>query len=155
MEQSLDKIDKEILNILQNDSTIAVKDIAEKIGLSTTPTYERIKYMEESGIITKYVALVDRKKVGLNILVYCNIVLKEQSKKALVDFEKFVAKTPEIIEVISISGTYDYMLKIVASDISAYNEFVMNVIANIPNIGQYHSSIVLNEVKKVTAFKIQ
>lgn len=155
MEQSLDKIDKEILNILQNDSTIAVKDIAEKIGLSTSPTYERIKYMEESGIITKYVALVDRKKVGLNILVYCNIVLKEQSKKALVDFEKFVAKTPEIIEVISISGTYDYMLKIVASDISAYNEFVMNVIANIPNIGQYHSSIVLNEVKKVTAFKIQ
>ncbi|CAN5283667.1 Lrp/AsnC family transcriptional regulator [soil metagenome] len=155
MEYSLDKIDKEILNILQNDSTISVKDIAEKVGLSATPTYERIKHLEENGIIKKYVALVDRTKVGLNILVYCNIVLKEQSKKALVDFEKAVSKTPEIIEVISISGNYDYMLKIVAADISAYNEFVMNVIANIPNIGQYHSSIVLNEVKKVTAYKIQ
>jgi DNA-binding Lrp family transcriptional regulator len=154
MEQTLDKMDKEILNILQNDSTIAVKDIAEKIGLSTTPTYERIKYMEEAGIITKYVALIDRKKVGLNLLVYCNITLKEQSKKTLVDFERSVTKIPEVIELISISGTYDYMLKIVATDIAAYNEFVMNVIANLPNIGQYHSSIVLNEVKKVTAYKV-
>ena len=152
--ESLDKIDKDILNIIQQDSTISVKDIADKIGLSTTPTYERIKHLEKSGVIIKYVALVDRQKVGLNLLVYCNIVLKEQSKKALLDFEKSVAKVPEIIELISISGTYDYMLKIVATDIAAYNDFVMNVIANIPNIGQYHSSIVLNEVKKVTAYKI-
>lgn len=154
MEPTLDKMDKEILNILQNDCTIAVKDIAEKIGLSTTPTYERIKFMEEAGIITKYVALADRKKLGLSLLVYCNITLKEQSKKALLDFEKSVSKIPEVIELISISGTYDYMMKIVATDIAAYNEFVMNVIANIPNIGQYHSSIVLNEVKKVTAYKV-
>ncbi len=154
MEQSLDKLDKEILSILQQNSTIAVKDIADKIGLSTTPTYERIRYLEESKVITGYVALIDRKKVGLNLLVYCNIVLKEQSKKALLDFEKTVSRVPEIIEVISISGTYDYMLKIVAADISAYNDFVVNVISNIPNIGQYHSSIVLNEVKKVTAYKI-
>jgi DNA-binding Lrp family transcriptional regulator len=154
MERSLDKIDKDILNILQQDSTIAVKEIAEKVGLSTTPTYERIKAMEQNGIITRYVALVDRRKVGLNLLVYCNIVLKEQSKKALLDFERAVAKVPEIIEVISISGTYDYMLKIAAPDIATYNDFVMNVIANIPNIGQYHSSIVLNEVKKQTAYKV-
>lgn len=154
MEKQLDKTDREILAILQQDSTVAVKDIAEQVGLSTTPTYERIRAMEQSGIITRYVALVDRRKVGLNLLVYCNIVLKEQSKKALVDFEKAVSKVPEIIEVISISGTYDYMLKIAATDISTYNDFVMNVIANIPNIGQYHSSIVLNEVKKQTAYKI-
>jgi DNA-binding Lrp family transcriptional regulator len=154
MEQLLDKIDKDILNILQQDSTIAVKDIADKVGLSTTPTYERIKHLEQKGIITKYVALVDRQKIGLNLLVYCNIVLKEQSKKALLDFEKAISKVPEIIELISISGTYDYMLKIAATDVNAYNDFVMNVIANIPNIGQYHSSIVLNEVKKQTAYKV-
>jgi len=150
----LDKLDIEILNILQNDSTISVKDIAVKIGLSTTPTYERIKGMEKDGIINKYVALIDREKVGLSLLVYCNIVLKEQSKKALINFEKSVLKMPEILEVISISGTYDYMLKIVAKDIFTYNNFVVDVLANIPNIGQYHSSIVLKEVKKDTAYEV-
>lgn len=148
------KLDIEILNILQKDSTIAVKDIGERIGLSTTPTYERLKRLEQEGVITKYVALVDREKVGLNLLVYCNIVLKEQSKKALMSFESAVLKMPEVLEVISISGTYDYMLKIVAQDINAYNDFVVNVISNIPNIGQYHSNIVLKEVKRETAYKI-
>ncbi len=150
----LHKLDIEILNILQKDSTIAVKDIGERIGLSTTPTYERLKRLEQEGVITKYVALVDREKVGLNLLVYCNIVLKEQSKKALMSFESAVLKMPEVLEVISISGTYDYMLKIVAQDINAYNDFVVNVISNIPNIGQYHSNIVLKEVKRETAYKI-
>lgn len=150
----LHKLDIEILNILQKDSTIAVKDIGERIGLSTTPTYERLKRLEQEGVITKYVALVNREKVGLNLLVYCNIVLKEQSKKALMSFESVVLKMPEVLEVISISGTYDYMLKIVAQDINAYNDFVVNVISNIPNIGQYHSNIVLKEVKRETAYKI-
>ncbi len=147
-------MDVAILNILQEDSTISIKDIAHKIGLSTTPTYERVKRMEQEQVITKYVALVDREKLGLNLLVYCNIVLKEQSKKALMSFESAVSEMPEILEVISISGTYDYMLKIVAKDISAYNDFVVNVISNIPNIGQYHSSIVLKEVKRDTAYHI-
>lgn len=155
MERTIDKTDKEILNILQLDCTISVKEIAEKVGLSTTPTYERIKAMEQSGVIKNYVALLDRHKIGVGILVYCNIVLKEQSKKALLDFEKAIINIPEIIEVISISGNYDYMLKIAAKDIARYNDFVMNVIANIPNIGQYHSNIVLNEVKKNTAYKIE
>jgi Lrp/AsnC family leucine-responsive transcriptional regulator len=150
----LDDIDKAILNILQHDSRVAIKDIAEKVGLSATPTYERIKHMEQAGIITKYVALIDRKKIGLDMVVYCNIVLKEQSKKVLVDFEKAVSKIAEIVEVISISGTYDYMLKIAVADISAYNDFVMNVIANLPHVGQYHSSIVMNEVKRQTAYKL-
>ncbi len=149
-----DKFDIAILTILQQNSTISVKEIAEKIGLSATPTYERIRRMEQDKVITKYVALVDREKVGFNLLVYCNIVLKEQSKKALLSFENVVLKIPEVLEVISISGTYDYMLKIAAKDISSYNDFVVNVISNIPNIGQYHSSIVLKEVKRETAYPV-
>lgn len=151
---ALDKTDQRILQILQHDSTVSVKDIAAKIGLSATPTYERIRYMEEQGIIQKYVALVKRESLGFNLLVYCNVVLKKQSKESLMAFERAVTAMPEILEVISISGTYDYMLKIIAKDISAYNDFVVNVIANIPNIGQYHSSIVLNEVKKETALPL-
>ncbi len=154
MKFSLDSKDCQILELLQNDSTISVKDIASKINLSFTPTYERIKNLEKEGIIIKYVALVNREKIGLKIVVYCNITLKEQSKQALIDFEKTIFNIPEIVEVTSVSGTYDYMLKIVAKDIEQYNTFVVETISNIKNIGQYHSHIVLNEVKKETAYKV-
>lgn len=154
MKHNLDAKDVQILEILQKDTTLPVKEIAEKIGLSFTPTYERIRSLERQGIITNYVALIDRTKVGLDILVYCYVTLKLQSKEALEDFERTVLSIPEIIEVVSLSGNYDYVLKIVATDIVSYNAFVVNVISNINNIGQYHSSIVLNELKKETAYKI-
>jgi len=86
--------------------------------------------------------------------VYCNVRLKEQSKKVLETFEKNISKYDEVQEIISLSGEYDYMLKIIAKDINSYNDFAVSVISNIPNIGQYHSSIVLHEVKKSTKFKI-
>jgi Lrp/AsnC family leucine-responsive transcriptional regulator len=152
MKQQLDAKDLAILEILQHDSTIAVKEIGERIGLSFTPTYERIKSLEREGVIQKYVALVDRFKIGMQIVVYCNITLKEQSKQALNDFEATITAIPQVQEVISLSGNYDYMLKIIAEDITSYNNFVVDVISNIPNIGQYHSSIVLNEAKKETAY---
>lgn len=149
-----DEIDVMILNLLQADSSLSIKDIAAEVDLSFTPTYERVKRLEADGFIKKYVALIDPAKVGLGLLVYCNIVLKEQSKKALMDFEKSVSKLPQVIEVMSISGTYDYMLKIAVADIATYNYFVVNVLANIPYIGQYHSNFVLKEVKKETAYKV-
>lgn len=154
MKTSLDERNIQILEILQHNAKLSVKEIASRINLSFTPTYERIKNMEEAGIIRKYVALVNRQKVGLSIAAYCNITLKEQSESSLLEFEEYAKKIPEIIEIISVSGTYDYMLKIVAPDIDSYNKFVMNTISNLPNMGQYHSSIVLSEVKKETAFKI-
>ena len=103
-------------------------------------------------MVLKYVALVDRFKIGMQIVVYCNITLKEQSKQALSDFEETIIAIPQVQEVISLSGNYDYMLKIIAEDITSYNAFVVDVISNIKNIGQYHSSIVLNEAKKETAY---
>ncbi len=151
---NLDKIDIAILNILQEDSTTSVKDIGIKVGLSQTPTYERIKYLEESGIITKYTALLDASKVGFNLMAYCNVTLKEQSKNALIEFEKAVLIIPQIMEVISLSGTYDYMLKIVTKDIADYNQFVVNTLAGIKNIGQYHSLIVMNTVKREIALPL-
>lgn len=155
MKDQLDTKDQLILEILQNDSTISVKDIGEKIGLSFTPTYERIKNLERNGVIKKYVALVDRFKIGVEIVVYCNITLKEQSKEALDEFERRITPIPQVLDVISLSGNYDYMLKIVAHDIRSYNDFVVEVISNIPNIGQYHSSIVMNECKKETAYPLK
>ena len=154
MKNQQDAKDLAILEILQQDSTISVKEIGERVGLSFTPTYERIKNLEKDHVILKYVALVDRFKIGMQIVVYCNITLKEQSKQALSNFEETIIAIPQVQEVISLSGNYDYMLKIIAEDITSYNAFVVDVISNIPNIGQYHSSIVLNEAKKETAYML-
>ena len=150
----MNKIDIHILNILQKNSTISVKDIAKEVGLSYTPTYERIKHLEESGVIQSRVAILNPDKIGINLFAYCNIVLKEQSQSALKNFEQSVAAFPEVMEILSLSGVYDYMLKIAAKDIASYNDFIVNKLANIPNIGQYHSHIVMSVVKDETAFFI-
>ena len=148
----LDKTDHKILNILQEDSTISVKDVAEKVGLSFTPTYERIKSMKNSGVIQKYVAILDAEKAGFEITAYCNITLKEQSQKNLLEFEETILSEPNVLEMVSLSGTYDYMIKVVAKNIKDYNCFMTKVIANIPNIGQYHSQIVLSVIKNETKY---
>lgn len=148
----MDHIDIKILTLLQKDCTTSVKDIAKEVGLSYTPTYERIKHMDESGVIKHRVSILDPKKIGINLFAYCNVVLKEQSKNALFEFEKSVSSHPEVMEILSLSGVYDYMLKIAAKDISSYNDFIVNKLANTPNIGQYHSHIVMSVVKDETAF---
>lgn len=148
--KTLDDIDRKILDILQEDSMISVKDIAQQVGLSFSPTYERIRAMKQAGIITRYVAILDPEKVGFEIMSYCNITLKEQSGKKLTEFEDKIRKEPNVLEVISLSGTYDYMIKVVARNIKEYNAFLTTVLANMPNIGQYHSHIVLEVVKDET-----
>ncbi len=146
----LDTIDLQILNILQEDNLLSVKDIAEQVGLSFTPTYERIKSLKQRGVIVKNVAVVDRELVGYGIMSYCNIVLKEQSQQRLHEFEDKIKNEHQVLEVVSMSGTYDYMIKVIAKDINDYNNFMTRIVANIPNVGQYHSAIVLSVVKDET-----
>lgn len=148
----MDKIDAKILNILQQDCTLSVKDVAAMVGLSYTPTYERIKHLQESGVIKKSAVILNPSKVGIKLFAYCNVTLKKQSRENLKNFEDQVMKMPEILEVTSLSGIYDYMLKIATTDIDAYNDFVVNKLANIPNIGQYHSNIVMSMVKNETSY---
>ena len=148
--KSLDKLDYKILNILQEDNTISIKDLAERIGLSFTPTYERVKSLKNNGIIKKYVAIVDREKVGYELVAYCNVTIKNKSVEILRDFEEKLNKCPEIVEVVSVSGVYDYMIKIVTKNIKEYNDFVEKTFTNYPHIGDYHSSIVLCTVKEET-----
>ncbi len=150
----MDQLDLKILDILQRDSTISIKEVAAQVGLTYTPTYERIKHLEESGVIIGRPTILDPQKVGIRLFVYCNITLKEQSKQNLLDFEAAVALIPEVMEVISLSGTYDYMLKIATRDIQSYSDFLMNKIADIPNIGHYHSNIVMNLVQQKTAYPL-
>lgn len=154
MQQHIDRIDVEILRILQVDSTKAIKDIAKEVGLSATPTYERIKRLENDGFIKKYIAVLDGIKIGLDIIVYCNITLKEQTKDALQEFERAVSNLPQVLEVTGLSGNYDYMLKIVSPNIHSYNDFLMNVFSTIPNVGQFHSSIVLGDIKSNSPYPL-
>ena len=151
----MDKIDIKILTILQRDSTVSVKDIARAVGLSYTPTYERIRHIENLGVIKSRATILNPAKVGINLFSYCNVILKEQSNQALLEFEAYVKNIPEIMEVVSLSGNYDYMLKIATKDIESYNNFVVNVLSNTPNIGQYHSNIVMSVVKDETAYFLQ
>jgi len=148
----MDKIDAKILNILQKDCTLSVKDVAAMVGLSYTPTYERIKHLSEAGVIKKSAVILDPSKVGIKLFAYCNVTLKKQSRENLKSFEDQVMKMPEILEVTSLSGIYDYMLKIATTDIDSYNDFIVNKLANIPNIGQYHSNIVMSMVKNETSY---
>lgn len=150
--KNLDGTDHKILNYLQEDATISIKDLAEKIGLSFTATYERVKSLKNHGVIRKNVVLIDAEKGGFEIMAYCNIVLKEQSNDKLREFEDKIMAEPQVLEVVSLSGQYDYMIKVVAKNIKDYNNFMTTVVANIPNIGQYHSNIVLSVIKNDTKF---
>lgn len=152
--ENLDHKDLQILDLLQRNSNYSVKEIGERIGLSFTPTYERIKHLEKDGVIEKYAAVLNRKKIGIELVAYCNVTIRNQSKKSLDEFEQEIVKHEEVQEVLSLSGTYDFMLKIATKNIDSYNSFITNVLANTPNIYQYHSSIVLNEIKRETAYKI-
>lgn len=151
----LDALDCHILNILQDDSMISVKDIASQIGLSFTPTYERMKSLKQRGVIQKYVAVVDREKVGYHIMSYCNVTLKDHSPERFKEFEEKISEENQVLEVLSLSGTYDYMLKIIAKDIKDYNEIITKLTGKIPNIGQYHSNIVLSVSKEESKIVFQ
>ena len=150
MSHNIDKIDVSILQLMQQDSTSAIKDIAKEVGLSATPTYERIKRLEADGYIQKYVAVLDGQQLGLDIEVYCNVTLKEQNKEALLGFENAIAALPEVLDVIGLSGQYDYLIRIVSPNIQAYNDFLLNKLSGIPNIAQVHSNIVLGKIKTNT-----
>ncbi len=154
MSQNLDQKDLQILDLLQRNSNYSVKEIGERIGLSFTPTYERIKYLEKNDFIEKYAAQLNRKKIGIDLVAYCNVTIRNQSKKSLDEFEQEIVKHDEVQEVLSLSGTYDFMLKIATKNIDSYNNFITTILANTPNIYQYHSSIVLNEIKRETTYKL-
>lgn len=144
----LDDKDFAILKLLQPNARITVKEIAEKIHLSTTPVHERIKRMEENGIIRQYVTLVDHAKVNKGLMVICYVSLKEHNKNAGNKFIKNILELDEVIECFNISGEFDFMLKVVGKDMNAYYDFHVNVLSAIENVGQVQSVFVMGVVKQ-------
>lgn len=154
MAAPIDPMDIKILNLLQKDSSLSVKDIASKVGLSQSPTYERMKKLKADGFIEKYVALVNREKLGKHLMVICTVTLKEQSIEALKNFQQEIVKFEQVLEVLCIAGSSDYLLKIAIEDVNTYHNFVVEKISSIANISNVSSSFVLKEIKKETAILI-
>ncbi len=148
--ENLDATDIQILKRLQADSNINIKELASELFLTATPVYERIKRLEREGYIMKYVALLDKKKLNLGMTVFCNVRLKEHAKNVGANFVKDIVALPEIIECYNIAGDYDFMLKILVEDMASYQDFVMNKLSTIENIGNTQSIFVMGEIKNST-----
>ncbi|PWK19691.1 Lrp/AsnC family transcriptional regulator [Xanthomarina spongicola] len=151
---TFDAIDKKLLALLQADSKQTNKQLSLKLNLSVTAVYERIKKLENNGVISKYVALVKKDKVEKDFVAFCHIKLIQHSQAYVVKFEKEVANLEEVLECYHISGDYDYLLKVIVEDMEAFREFMVNKLTSINHIGSTHSMFVINEVKHTTAITV-
>lgn len=143
-----DKKDMAILKLLQQNARITVKEISEKIHLSTTPVHERIKRMEDTGIIEQYATLVNHSKVKKGLTVICYVSLKQHGKDAGKKFIKTINGLNEVIECFSISGEFDFMLKVVCEDMNEYYDFHVNKLSEIENVGHVQSVFVMGIIKQ-------
>lgn len=144
----LDQKDIAILKLLQENARITVKEISNKVHLSTTPVYERIKWMEETGVIKQYATLVDHAKVKKNLMVICYVSLKQHNKTAGAKFIKAINEMNEVIECYNISGEFDFMLKVVVENMDAYYDFHVNRLSEIENIGNVQSTFIMGIIKQ-------
>lgn len=152
--ESLDRIDILILRELQKDAKLTTKELAAKVNLSPSPTFERQKRLEREGYIQRYVAVVDPIKVGNGIMVLCNVRLKHHSKEFSRQFTSVIAGIDEVVECFNTSGEYDYMLKIYARDMRHYQDFILGTLGDLDCIGSLHSIFVIGEVKNTLAVPI-
>jgi DNA-binding Lrp family transcriptional regulator len=150
---TLDAIDRRILERLQQDGRLSNADLAEKVGLSSSPCWRRVKALEEAGVIKGYAAMLDSKAVGLSVNVFMSVSLSTQNEKSLKDFERAAAERPEVMECYLMTGDSDYLLRVVVPDLEAYERFVMDF-TKIVGIAQIRSSFALRAVKQGTALPL-
>lgn len=151
----LDRHDVVLLTELQRDSHQTVQQLAERVGLSSTPCWKRIKEMEGNGIIRGYTALIDREKVGLALCVIAEVNLTRHNEDVVQQFEKEVAACPQIVSCYSTTGQADYVLKVLMPDIKAYERFLHETAFKLPGVTHVRSSVVLKEVKAETRLPIE
>lgn len=149
----LDAIDKKILLILQQNSKTNIKEVALKVGLTQTPTYERIRRLENSGIIEKYVAVLNKEKIGYHVEVFCQVTLLVHSKKMITKFEKAVNRIDEIMECFHVAGNYDYLLKVIVKDMKSYQLFLKNKLSILDSIANVQSTFVMTSTKEKIILK--
>jgi len=151
---TFDQIDRKILDLLQADCKQTNKELSNKLGMSVTAVYERIKKLEKEGVIKKYVALVDKEKVGRAFVAFCHVKLVRHSQEFVMKFESEVANLEEVLECYHLSGDYDYLLKVHVSNMAEFRDFIVRKLTTIDHIGSTHSMFMINEVKHTTAISI-
>ena len=150
MSIKLDGLDRKILSLLQRDASISTARIAEQINVSQSPCWRRINRLEEEGLIKGRVALLNRAALGMEVVVFATINLTSTGRQNLLEFERDIVEHPEVIECYTMTGIWDYMLKIVTRDIRHYEEFVRNTLTTSPSIRELHSHMAVTEIKNST-----
>src|SRR5262245_32560441 len=151
---SLDAIDRKILGHLQTDGRMTMQELADKVGLSVSPCHRRVKLLEERGVISRYVATVDQKALGLHVSVFISIKLARQKEEDLNRFARAISKWDEVLECYLMTGNRDYLLRVVAADLSSYEAFLKNKLTRLDGIASIESSFALSQVKYSIALPV-
>mgnify|MGYP003305724608 FL=1 len=149
-----DNTDRRILRVIQEEARVSNSELAERVGLSPSPCWRRVRTLEENGVIERYVTLVNAKAVGLPINVFATVTLEKQAESALELFEKAVKKRPEVMECNLMTGEFDYLLRVVVPDLAAYERFLMDHLTRIKGIASIKSSFSLKQVSYKTALPL-
>ena len=149
----MDRLDRMILSVLQEDVTVPVAEIGRRIGLSTTPCWRRIQKMEEDGVIRKRVAVLDPAKVNAKVTVFVSITTNQHNEDWLIRFARIISEFPEVVEFHRMSGNVDYLLKVVVPDIDAYDRFYKNLVSKI-DITDVSSAFAMERIKDTTALPL-
>ncbi len=144
----LDEFDTAILTALQEDAKITIRELSERVCLSQTPVYERIRKLEKEGVITGYHAHLDPKKLGLNLVVMCHVSLQSHQTSYITQFQEEIIRFEEVREVYHLAGLHDYLLKVLVPDMEAYQHFVSQKLASLANIGNVQSAFVMKELHR-------
>jgi len=151
LSEALDAVDAKILDLIQHDAGLSVAEIADRVGLSSSPCWRRIKRLEDAGVIQRRVTILDREKLGLNFEVYCTVKLSLPTKDNLESFEQAIAKLPEVVQCATVTGAADYELRVVTRDMHAFDDFLRDKILGLGLVSNIESRIVIRAVKNTTA----
>lgn len=151
----LNASDIKILSLLQTNADRSSTEVAEKLNMSQSPCWRRINRLEEAGVIEKKVALLNREALGMDLVAFTTINLSEAGRKNMERFESAVSLLDEVVECYTMTGAWDYMLKVVVKDIRHYEKFVRNHLLEVPMIGEIHSHMAVTEIKNTTELPLQ
>ena len=151
--QSMDAIDRKILAVVQQDASLSVAEIGQRVGLSSTPCWKRLQKLEAEGVITRRVAIVDQDKIGLGITVFVSIETGDHSQEWLSKFADLVGAMPEVMEFYRMAGDVDYMLRVVVTDIAGYDSFYKKLIGTVP-LKNVTSRFAMERIKSTTALPL-
>lgn len=151
---SLDRYECSILMALQADGRLTNQELARQVGLSPSACWRRVKGLEDAGVILRYTAILDPRKVGIGETVFAHVSMKRHSKSSSVEFAQLMRKQPEVMECFFTTGAADVILRVATSSVAAYDNFLENVIFNAPGVSQVHSDFALRQIKFETALPL-